>query len=188
MATLPAMPRWSAAEYLHFEHASSNRHEFFDGMVVAMAPSPDRHSFVAANLLGDLSIHLENTNRRSASIGFRVHLPESNAYFYPDLTIICRDPETTISHPKLVIEVLSPTTESIDRDYKRSVYQSSPTILDYLIVHPNLIFVEHDTRSHPSAPWEQFTYSQPEDTIALPSIQATLSLARIYRNLDFTRP
>lgn len=162
------------------------RHEFYDGMIVAMAGGSDNHSYLALNLLTDLSNQLEGGPCRTAGSDFHLYLPESNAYFYPDGIIVCRDTRSPNAPriPRLVIEVLSASTEAVDREYKRNVYHASPTILEYLIIDQDRVFVEHDCRSDANSSWTSQSFSQLDDIIHLVSISATLSLSRIYRDLD----
>jgi Uma2 family endonuclease len=182
MATVPIPLPWSQQEYLEYEEASNMRHEFFNGMVHAMAGSSDTHADLTSNILIDLGNQLENSPCRPVSHDIRVQLDAGKNYFYPDILVRC--PNQGTLQPRLVIEILSRSTLKIDLEYKRHVYRSTPTILDYLIVSQDRIFVEHDTRPDANSPWQELTYSQPEDIIQLPSIACTLSLARIYRRID----
>jgi Uma2 family endonuclease len=186
MATVPIPLPWSEQEYLEYEDSSNTRHEFYNGMVVAMAGASRKHIALTSNLLIDLGTQLEDHPCRPAAHDARLHHAGTNDYFYPDLLVECPNSESKegLPQPRLVIEILSPSTLKIDREYKRQAYRSTPTILDYLIVSQDRIFVEHDTRPDSNSPWQELTYSQPEDIIQLPSIACTLSLARIYRRID----
>lgn len=86
--------------------------------------------------------------------------------------------------PRLVIEILSPSTEAIDREFKRRAYQSSASILDYLMVSQDKILIEHDTRADVDSPWRQLVYSTPESRIILPSIGCVLEVGRVYRRIE----
>jgi Uma2 family endonuclease len=186
MESLPSFPLWTEQAYLEYENSSSTRHEFYAGMVVAMASGLENHALLATNLLIDLGLQLENSPCRPVSHDVRLANPESNSYFYPDLLVRC--PEGNLEgaplEPRVVIEILSPSTAAIDREFKRRAYLNSPSIRDYLMVSQDKVLIEHDTRADSQSPWRQISYSTPDTTIELPSIGCVLSVARIYRRID----
>jgi len=186
MERLPSFPLWTEEAYLEYENSSSTRHEYCAGMVVAMAGGSENHALLATNLLIDLGQQLEDSPCRPVSHDVRFANPESKSYFYPDLLVRC--PEMVVEgapmRPRLVIEILSPSTEAIDREFKRRAYQSSASILDYLMVSQDKILIEHDTRADVDSPWRQLVYSTPESRIILPSIGCVLEVGRVYRRIE----
>jgi Uma2 family endonuclease len=181
MATPAVFPVWTEQDYLEFENSSSVRHEFYGGMVVALAGASEEHAILASTLIVELGIQLEDSPCVPVANDLRLWNPDSKAYFYPDVMVVC--PAGGQQEARLVVEILSPSTEKIDREYKRSVYRMSRTILDYLIVSQDRMWIEHDTRADVDSPWVEKSYSLPQDVIALQSIGCVLSVGRIYRRI-----
>jgi len=144
-------------------------------MVVAMAGGSKSHAIIALNIGAELHLQLRDQDCNITGSDFSLALEESKFFVYPDAMIECS------GNPLLIVEVLSPTTECFDRDYKRTLYHASPSILDYLIVSQDRMLVEHDFRLSTSHPWQTSTYSNPNAQISLPSLGANLPLASIYR-------
>ncbi len=84
---------------------------------------------------------------------------------------------------RLVIEILSPGTAAIDREFKRRAYLNTVSILDYLMVSQDKMMIEHDTRVDGDSPWRQCVYSASEARIELPSIGCVLEVGRVYRRM-----
>jgi Uma2 family endonuclease len=150
-------------------------------MVVALAGGSENHMQLASDLLVEIANQLGDGPCRVVSHDCRVNFGDANAYFYPDVVVRC--PGNSGMEAGVVVEVVSPSTEQIDREYKRSVYRMSKTILDYLIVSQDRMWIEHDTRADVDSPWVEKSYSLAQDVIALPSIGCSLSVGRIYRRI-----
>lgn len=185
MVSRPNLPLWTEQAYLEYENSSSTRHEFYAGMVVAMAGGSENHALLATNFLIDLGNQLEDSPCRPVSHDVRLANPESKSYFYPDLLVRCpeSDSETAALEARVVIEILSPSTEAIDREFKRRAYQSSASIRDYLMVSQDKMRIEHDTRVDAESPWRHVVYTTPEALIQLPSIGSVLEVGRVYRRI-----
>ena len=185
MASLPSFPLWTEEAYLEYENSSSTRHEFYSGMVVAMAGGAENHALLATNLLIDLGQQLEDSPCRPVLHDVRLANPESKSYFYPDLLVRCpeSDVEAAPFEARVVVEILSPSTAAIDREFKRRAYQSSVSIRDYLMVSQDKMLIEHDTRADAESPWRQLVYVTPEAKIELPSIGCVLKVGRVYRRI-----
>ena len=102
----------TAADYLAWESAQEERHEFVGGKAFTMAGAEDRHSAVVGNLYVALRHHLSGTYCRTFITGMRVHVAALDSYFYPDIMVTCSAADLASpmakSEPKLIIEVLSP--------------------------------------------------------------------------------
>jgi Uma2 family endonuclease len=138
MAQPQYKPRFSAQEYLVWEQAQPERHEYIDGEVFAMAGGEDRNATVAGNLYIALRQHLRG-GLCSAYVGeVRLHVAASNAYFYPDVMVTCDAADAANrlvkSAPLLVVEVLSPSTGAYDRGDKFAHYRRIPSLREYVLV------------------------------------------------------
>ena len=135
----PAQPPiFPAADYLAWEAAQPARHEYVDGEVFAMAGAEDRHVTVSGNLYITLRQHLRGTPCRTYMSDMRLHIATANSYFYPDVLVTCSPQDLASamvkSEPKLIVEVLSPTTAAYDRGVKFGHYRTLPSLEEYLLV------------------------------------------------------
>jgi len=144
MGQAAQMPGFSAADYLAWEAAQPQRHEYLDGEVFAMAGAEDRHVTVAMNLAFALRQHLAGSPCRTYMSDMRLHVAAADSYFYPDVLVTCSalDLANSLikSEPKLIAEVLSPSTAADDRGLKFSHYRSLSSLEEYVLI-------DLDTRS-----------------------------------------
>ena len=131
-------PIFSATDYLAWETTQPERHEFIDGELFAMAGAEDRHVTVSMNLAFGLRQHLSGSPCRTYMSDMRLHVAAANSYFYPDVLVTCSALDLANamvkSEPKLIVEVLSPTTAAYDRGLKFSHYRTLPSLEEYLLV------------------------------------------------------
>ncbi|WP_149975692.1 Uma2 family endonuclease, partial [Microcystis aeruginosa] len=103
-------------EYLQFEETSLIKHEYIDGQVYAMAGTTDTHNIVAGNIYTIIRNHLRGSDCRVYFADVKVRLEKRNHFYYPDILVTCddRDRETATykRFPKLIVEVLSDSTEA----------------------------------------------------------------------------
>ena len=129
---------FTAADYLAWEPAQLDRHEFIDGEVFAMAGAEDRHVTVAGNLYIALRQHLSGSPCRTYMSDMRLHIAAANSYFYPDVLVTCSALDLASAmvktEPKLIAEVLSPSTAAHDRGLKFSHYRSLASLEEYLLI------------------------------------------------------
>ena len=129
---------FSAPDYLHWETTQLDRHEYLNGEVFAMAGADDRHVTVAGNVYMALRQHLSGGPCRTYMSDMRVQVAAANAYFYPDVLVTCSAQDLTSplvkTEPKLIIEVLSPSTAAYDRGLKFSHYRSLPSLEEYVLI------------------------------------------------------
>jgi Uma2 family endonuclease len=131
-------PTLSAIDYLAWEAAQPERHEYIDGEVFAMAGAEDRHVTVAGNLYITLRQHLSGSPCRTYMSDMRLHVAAANSYFYPDVLVTCSalDQASAMvkTEPRLIVEVLSPTTAAYDRGLKFSHYRTLTSLEEYVLV------------------------------------------------------
>ena len=129
---------FSAADYLAWEAAQLDRHEYIDGEVFAIAGAEDRHVTVAGNLYIALRQHLGGSPCRTFMSDMRLHVAAANSYFYPDVLVTCSALDLASplvkTEPKLIAEVLSPSTAAYDRGLKFSHYRSLASLQEYVLI------------------------------------------------------
>ena len=185
-----AHKRMSAAEYLAFERASETKHQFFDGEVFAMAGGSYVHNLISRNVLTRLTILLAGKPCEPLGSDQRVTTPRG-LYTYPDVTVHCGPPEfvdensDTLTNPRLLVEVLSPSTERYDRGKKFEQYREVRTLTDYVIVSQDRASVDHFFRREAEGPWLLIGYSGLEARVAIDNFEIVLPLSEIYAGVDF---
>ena len=184
MATQP-LPIITEQGYLELDRAARYKSEFVDGAVYAMSGGTLRHSSLAARLIGYFSRQLDGKKCFVLTSDARIRTPKSGSYFYPDLSIICGEPEAykddkdLLVNPTVIVEVLSPSTSDYDHGKKFMHYREIPTLQDYLLVHTEEILVEQYTRQSDGM-WLLSDHPGPDAIVSLSSINCALHPGPIY--------
>jgi len=175
-------PVFFAADYLTWETAQPERHEFIDGEIFSMGGAEDRHVTVTMNLAFALRQHLSGSPCRTYMSDMRLHVAAANSYFYPDVLVTCSalDQASAMvkTEPKLIAEVLSPTTAAYDRGLKFGHYRTLPSLEEYLLV-------DLDTRATDcfrkgaDGLWVLHPFARGE-AIELASVALTLTAAQLF--------
>ena len=181
----------SVAEYLEMELHSEIRHEYINGQVYEMSPgAADAHHLICWNLLSAFSAQLRNRPCRVYHADMRVKVSPTGMYTYPDIAALCAKPQLekfkgvdTLLNPSVIIEVLSPTTESYDRGDKFEHYSHIESLQEYVLVSQNRMHVDHFVRD--DASWRLSKLSDPDALLRLASIACEVPLAEIYRGVEF---
>ncbi|GCE31185.1 hypothetical protein KDA_66690 [Dictyobacter alpinus] len=192
MAAHPQRLYMTAEQYLAFDRASDTKYEYLDGEAVAMSGGSVNHSRLAGNLFFLLTQAL---GTRGSCITYnsdiRVFVAKRQ-YVYPDVTVSCdekdhRGEQDTLFSPRLVVEVISPSTEAIDRGWKLNWYRSHPSIQEYMLINTRMQMVEIFSRGNPGDPWTYQTYNAHE-TFQLACLDISLSVDDIYAGLRIPLP
>jgi Uma2 family endonuclease len=175
--------RYTYADYLALEASSNVKHEFLDGQIYAMAGGTPEHAALAAAVIGLLFPLLRGSGCRAYDADLRVRTPSGLAT-YPDVTVVCgpaerhRQDEQSVTNPKVIVEVLSPSTEEYDRGDKFDHYKSVRSLQQYVLVSHRERSIEVWTREHDGS-WGSIITR--EGSIALlASIDARLDVRDVY--------
>ncbi len=190
MSTVPKS-LMSEAEYLAFERQSRDKHEFYLGEIFAMSGASRKHNLIAGNLFGELRERLKD-RRCEAYVGdMRVRVKPNGLYTYPDVVVVCGDPEfldsdvDTLLNPTLLIEVLSDSTEKNDRGTKFKQYRQIPSLREYILVSQDEPLIEHFTRRGDTY-WELTETAGLDSQLVLSSLGCQIPLAEIYSKVVFS--
>jgi Uma2 family endonuclease len=180
---------YTPEEYLTFELASPDKHEYIDGCILGMAGAADAHCLITMNVGGELRNQLHDRPCQVYSPDLRVKSTATGAYTYPDVTVLCGEPEferpsDTALSPIVIVEVLSPSTEMYDRNIKFAHYMRIETLREYVLVAQHIPRVEVFTRQDDNTWWHS-SASGTHTEIPLDSIGCTLSLAEVYHRVVF---
>lgn len=191
MSALPTV-KLTPEEYLEFERQSDVKHEYHRGFVYAMAGASLRHSVIVANTSRNLGNSLSGSKCIVVTQDLRVQTsPDTGRSFtYPDLVVICEvpiltdDKQDTLTNPKLIIEVLSPSTEAHDRGLKFAEYRRIASLEEYVLVSQTEFRVERFHRQA-DGQWLFKEFTGADAVCRFESIDVAISLAGIYENVSF---
>jgi Uma2 family endonuclease len=142
----------TAEDYLAWERNQLDKHEFHDGEIFAMAGGSVRHNALCEAVGGELYVALRGGECRSLSSDQRVSLQQRKRYVYPDVTVVCgrvqieEGTSDVVTNPKIIVEVLSRSTEAYDRGEKWEGYRQIDSLDDYVLVSQKAATVEHYQR------------------------------------------
>ena len=182
-------------EYLVWEAKQEFRHEYIDGEVYAMAGGTIAHNDIALNAYNALRSHLKAMGCLINVADVKVQDRNAKKYFYPDVVVSCNESDRgsrdVISFPKLIIEVLSPSTAGFDRGDKFKYYRRFPSLLEYVLIDAEKINIDVYRRGN-AGKWELTSYpedlleSDNPDLFELTSINFQCSLALIYEDVELS--
>ena len=171
----------SIEEYLEFEEGTPIRHEYVAGEIFAMSGGSVEHGRIAGNVFAAIHAHLRGGPCSSFINNVKLHLEvnESNFFYYPDVMVVCGPQADSrfCTNPRLVVEVLSPSTERTDRREKASNYRQTPALEEYVLVAQRTAEVTIYRRSDH---WAPLTLRSLEETAEFRSIELSLPLGQIY--------
>lgn len=178
----------SVEEYLRAEVAREMKHEYLGGIVHAMADANRRHNEIISSILALLRPQLKGGPCKAYTEAVKLHIKTSLAeyFYYPDVMVGCDpadDHEYYLESPSILFEVLSPSTESIDRREKLLAYQTIPSLEHYVIVAQDERRVEWLQRDGNS--WKVSVLTETSDRIDFPAQNASITLAEIYEGIAF---
>lgn len=187
-------------EYLALERASQERREYLDGQIYLMAGESPAHGTICTNLTIEVGSQLKGTSCRAFSKDTKVRsgpipkIPYSaqGLYSFPDLVVVCGEPQyldeyrDVLVNPKVIIEVLPPTTEAFDRGEKFLRYREHlDSLTDYVVVAQSMPLVEHFARQLNGEWLIAASARDLSETVGLDSIGCTLRLSEVYDRIVF---
>ncbi len=175
----------SVADYLVAEEASAIRHEYLGGLVYAMAGETLAHNQISQNLLLQLRRKTKGGPCRTFISDVRVNfqLRTDEYYYYPDLVVTCDKRDTHprfVQYPKLIIEVLSESTERVDKREKFFAYTSIPSLEEYVLVAQDRKEV---TVFRKANDWKAEPFSGSKAKVGLAALKLTIPFTAIYEGV-----
>ncbi len=183
-------PYHSLEEYFAIEGAGRVRYEYWDGQILCMSGGTEQHYSIDANAHFILRTQLTGKNCRAFTAETPIKTPTLPPYRYPDASVACGKPVferiesvDALVNPILIMETLSPSTESRDRGPKRAAYQALPSLMEYVLVAQDAPHITHYLRQ--GNDWVRSDYGSLDLSVFLPSIEYTLSLNELYEGVEF---
>jgi Uma2 family endonuclease len=180
-------------EYLAWEAEQPLRYEYLNGEVVAMTGGTIPHNQVAVNLSALLKTHLRGKGCKVLTSDAKVGVSETGPFHYADVSVTCDDRDRSarqyIRYPCLIVEVLSPSTEAVDRGEKFRQYRRIETLQEYVLIDPDRPGLEC-YRLNERGNWELVQSIGSEANVEttevyLASLDCRFALALLYEDVEF---
>lgn len=178
------LQKMSLAQFMAWENAQVERHEFYRGEVFAMVGGTARHNRVILNLASRINDHLDGTGCQVFAENMKVQLADEGV-LYPDVVVTCEKAEAgdeqAVIEPKLIVEVLSPSTKGYDKRDKFILYRTLATLQEYVLIDPASQQVEVFTRVR-AASW-LLTDQSTAGALKLQSIDLSLPFEHLFKGV-----
>ncbi|MGF1539106.1 MAG: Uma2 family endonuclease [Pleurocapsa sp.] len=190
MIASPQNSHLTPEEYFKLEETSSIKHEYIDGEVYAMAGATDAHVTIALNIAILLRNHLRESGCRVYISDMKAKIESKNRFYYPDVMVTCDDRDrnntTYKQFPKLIIEILSDSTEAFDRGDKFADYQFIDSLEEYVLVNTKKARIECYRRTKDNLWLLQF-YTLNEQNFKLTSIEFPGNIIDVYEQVELSK-
>ncbi len=174
-------------DYLEGEKLADYRHEYIDGEIYAMASASDAHARISGNAFILLKTHLRGS-KCSTYLGEMKAQADRTKYLYPDVMVTCNENDRksnySKSHPLLIIEVLSKSTEGYDRGKKFEYYRQMDSLQEYVLIDQTEYHVDL-FRKNAQLRWELFSVIEADSELCFSSMECCFTLAALYEDVDF---
>ena len=178
-----AVPRFTVEEYLAADRVAELPSEYHDGVLFPIEAASLRHSRILGNTTSELRTRLRGSPCEWAVSPIRVRVSPTK-FIYPDLLVYCGEPALTDEHadtltnPKVIVEVLSPSTADYDYGTKFRLYQLLPSFEEYVLISQFEQRVEVGRRVEDR--WTLTTYKGPDGAFPIESIGIEIPFAEVY--------
>jgi Uma2 family endonuclease len=175
----------SEERYIELEERAEQRSEYFRGEMYPMETATISHGRIRSNMVFALRRELAESECEVFTGDLRISVSATGLYTYPDIVVTCGEPQVSekdrnsVTNPKLIIEILSPTTADYDRGGKFAHYRSLPSFTEYLLIAQDRIYAEHHTKQ-PDGDWLLRETTNDAKFISLESIGVGFKLAEAY--------
>lgn len=178
------LAQMTLAEFMAWEDHQPDRHEFYRGDIFAMVGGTARHNRVIMNLGSRIADHLDGTGCQAFTESMKVQIAEG--ILYPDVVVTCEKAdagdEQVITAPKLIIEVLSPSTKGYDQRDKFYLYRSLPALREHALIDPSNRRVEVFTLAETDA-WRLVDQTK-ADGLTLNSIDLRIPMEVVFKGVE----
>jgi Uma2 family endonuclease len=188
--TLPyGAQRYSTVEeYLQFEEDSTDRHEYIAGYIYAMSMPVLRHEMIVANVCASFHNQLRGTPCRAfgSNMKLRIQVDQDDFFYIPDVQIACGSFNADLdarwlTDPCVIVEVLSPATQTVDRREKMQNYRHISSLEEYILIAQRPMQVTVFRRSDN---WRAQVLTAPEDVYESRAVEVNITLANIYEGVQ----
>ena len=187
---LPDKTEYTREEYLAIEDRADYKSEYHQGEIFAMAGGSRNHSVICVNVIRRLSEAVDDKDCIVFDGNMKLDIREADAILYPDSMVVCGDVEfyqnrtDAVGNPALIVEVISPSTESFDRGKKFQLYRLIPSFREYLLISQDSPTVERFFKQAENR-WLYSVSNGVDGSVTVQSVGGELSLNHIYRKVAF---
>lgn len=181
----------SEEDFIAFEKQSVIKHEYFRGEIFAMAGTTFEHGLISGNLVAGIHGFLKGKPCVVQASEIKTHIYQNSLFTYPDISVICGKPifaynqNDIITNPKVIIEILSPSTEHYDRTTKFALYTQIPSLEEYILVHQDKPKTESFIKNEAGMWSESIDIVGIEKTFKIICLDFELAMKEVYQNIEF---
>ena len=184
-------PKMSPSEFLAWERKQEFKHEYMNGEILAMAGASFNHNCITSNIIIEVGSFLKNKSCDVFGSDLRISVKWRDSYFYPDVTIVCDEPEfndenikDTLKNPVVIFEVLSDSTEDYDVGRKQMYYMQIQSLKQYFIVDSRNISIKVITRKG-HGKWIYEELNSVDEILFIEPINFQLTIPELYKGVKF---
>jgi len=180
---------YTREEYLDFEVASEERHEYVNGEIRLTTGGTPNHNEITSNLLVALKLQIKGKPYRIFVTDQRLWVPNRNLHTYPDVMVVEKPLQLqtgrtdTVINPCFIAEVLSKSTQDYDHGEKFSAYRTIDSFREYLLIDQYSIHIEHYVKTAANQ-WLLSEYDDSNITLSLNAFEAQIEIVTLYENID----
>ena len=182
--------RYTPEEYLALEDAAETRSEYRNGEIIPMTGGTTNHNRISLNLAGSINLAFVQADYEVFMADVKLWIPDEQVYTYPDVMVVAGAVDyhnrrnDIILNPRVIIEVLSKSTEDYDRLGKFALYRTIPSFQEYVLVNQTRIQVEHYTKQAAKR-WLLEDLDIEDAQVRFASIPFAISLEELYSKVQF---
>jgi Uma2 family endonuclease len=183
-------PHYTLDAYFALEKLGEDRYEYWDGEIFSMSCGSSQHAILCSNIHREISNKLKGSKCRAFTSEMSIKTPQLPPYRYPDTSVVCGElifesmqGIEVLTNPILVIEVLSSTTEDVDRNEKRLAYKALPSLMEYVLISQSAPQITRYVRHGEF--WHRSDFGDPNGSIELTSISCEIPFVEIYEGVVF---
>lgn len=176
----------SVQDYLEAEKNRDVRHEYIDGEIYAMAGTSKSHNRIIVTLLNKLSAHLRGSGCEPFFVDIKVRVERLRRFYYPDIVIVCdedNENEYYATKPKIIVEILSPSTSLTDRREKMFAYKEIESLAEYVLIEQDKMYAEVYRRRENSDLWDWIEFF-PDEEVELAAVDFRMAVKDIYEGVE----
>ncbi|MDJ0733888.1 MAG: Uma2 family endonuclease [Nostocaceae cyanobacterium] len=181
---------YTPEEYLALEEVADYKSEYINGEIIPMAGGTANHNRITLNLSTNLNFAFRQQDYEVFMVDMRLWIPKRRIYTYPDVMVVVGEPQflnnrtDIITNPKIIVEVLSDSTQGYDREGKFSDYRTIPSFEEYLLIDQTKIYVEQFSKTG-NKQWMLREYDEEDEGISLNSVGFEISMQDLYNKVKF---
>lgn len=181
---------YTPEKYLELEEKSAIKNQYLDGEIIPMAGGTTNHNQITINFCRAFPLTIGDRDYYIYINDVKLWIPDYRFYTYPDLMIIEGKPiyqsenKNIVTNPKIIIEVLSDSTQNYDKTEKFRAYRSLPSLQEYILIAQSSYYVEQYIKQTEQQ-WLFNVIEGKNNHLSLASIDFSILFSSIYQRIVF---